>query len=58
MLVTAIPVTVVFGLIEGQYPSQVLQLISPFTPGTSNAAAAVLLDWAKEHLATSKLPVP
>src|SRR5215469_16243826 len=39
MLVTAIPVTVVFRLIEGQYPSQVLQPISPFTPSTSSAAA-------------------
>jgi hypothetical protein len=39
MLVTAIPVTVVFRLIEGQYPSQVLP-INPFTPGTRRAAAA------------------
>jgi hypothetical protein len=38
MLVTAIPVTVVFRLIEGQYPSQVLP-INPFTPGTRRAAA-------------------
>jgi len=40
MLATAIPVTVVFRLIEGQYPSQVLQPISPFSPGTSRAVAA------------------
>jgi hypothetical protein len=39
MLVTAIPVTVAFRLIEGQYPSQVLQPIKPFTPGASRAAA-------------------
>jgi hypothetical protein len=39
MLVTAIPVTVVFRLIEGQYPSQVLQAISSSTPSTSSTAA-------------------
>jgi hypothetical protein len=35
MLVAAIPVTVVFRLVEGQYPSQVLQPITTFDPRAS-----------------------
>jgi hypothetical protein len=49
MLVTAIPVTVVFRLIEGQYPSQVLQPIPLFADHKEHRGRGQLRASPRQH---------